>query len=183
MRQLSAALITLALVIAIAARAPGTAGAESGAESAGLAWFEDHWIDLAADWEGAAACDISPTGNVCFRSEAALDSYLNGGPEATTATSATLSITTACASALKLYDGTTYTGSVLNLSTEFRSLNLSTYGFDNITSSYKVGACDSDFYSAASGGGSHYGGNTNAFAQAATMLAGWDNVVSSVFIG
>ena len=61
-------------------------------------------------------------------------------------------------------------------------LNLSTYGFDNDTSSYRVGACASTFWAGASGSGSVYPGPTGANASASSMLSGWNNVVSSVYI-
>jgi hypothetical protein len=61
-------------------------------------------------------------------------------------------------------------------------INLSTYGFDNITSSYQVGACGSTFYDGASGVAPTYPGPTGANAASATMLTSWDNRVSSVYI-
>lgn len=85
-----------------------------------------------------------------------------------------------CSTSLRLYDGTGQTGAVISLSTRGTSVSLSAYGFDNRTSSYRVGACSSTFYSGVSTG--VYGGNTAANASASSMLSGWDNVVSSVFI-
>jgi hypothetical protein len=61
-------------------------------------------------------------------------------------------------------------------------INLSTYGFDNDTSSYKVGACASYFYDGAGGGTPLYPGTTTANSSATSMLTGWDNRVSSVYI-
>lgn len=71
---------------------------------------------------------------------------------------------------------------MLSLSTRYTAINLAPYGFDNVTSSYKVGACRSGFYDGSSGGGSIYPGSTGAGAQAASMASGWDNRVSSVVI-
>ena len=68
------------------------------------------------------------------------------------------------------------------LSTRSLWLNLSAYGFDNLTSSYRVGACSVYMAENSSGGGSWYPGNTSAGAQASAMLSGWNNRVSSVYI-
>lgn len=88
----------------------------------------------------------------------------------------------ACGSSLRLYDGTSYTGASLFLNSRAVVHNLANFGFDNRTSSYQIGACDSDFFSGSNGSGSVYPGNTNAGASATSMLSGWNNVVSSVYI-
>jgi hypothetical protein len=75
-----------------------------------------------------------------------------------------------------------FAGSVLYLSTRYLAINLSTYGFDNDTSSYRVGACAAAFYAGANLSGAQFPGSTGAYASAPTMLTGWDNVVSSVII-
>lgn len=142
--------------------------------SPSVAWFEDHWIDLAVSWEQATACDVRPDLTICYHTEDAMNAELDAARTAT--------MLTACSTSLRLYDGASYTGAVLNLSTRTTVVNLSLYGFDNLTSSYKVGACDTDFYSAANLGGSLYAGNTSAGFQAPSMLSGWNNTVSSVFI-
>ena len=159
---------------------PAIASTDAASKVSTPAWFEDHWIDIASDWEEATACDAGLEEIICYRDEAAMDRAIGAHhvPSAGTATLATL----ICVSSLRLYDGTSFTGAVLFLSTRWLVLNLSVYGFDNRTSSYKVGGCDTDFYSAANLGGSLYPGNTSAGAQAATMLSGWSNAISSVYI-
>lgn len=87
-----------------------------------------------------------------------------------------------CASFLRLYDGTSYAGTTISLSTRLTYLNLSAYSFDNLTSSYKVGACDVDLFANASGAGSVYPGATTANSQSPSMSSGWNNVISSVYI-
>lgn len=87
-----------------------------------------------------------------------------------------------CSSSLRLYRSTGYAGGVLNLSTRNTSINLSAYGFDNDTSSYKVGACAATFYDGAGGGPPVYPGSTGAGASASTMASGWDNRIGSVYI-
>lgn len=173
-RLLGSLILATSLIIAT----PGVYADRSTAERTETsAWFEDHWIDLTVSWEQATACDVQPDLTICYRTEAAMNIELAAARTATPFT--TLA---ACSTSLRLYDGTTYTGTVLNLSTRATVLNLSVYGFDNLTSSYKVGGCDSDFYSAVNLGGSLYPGSTGAGSQAPSMLSGWNNVVSSVYI-
>lgn len=148
-----------------------------GEATASKAWYEDHWIDLTASWDGATACDVRDDITICYATEAAMDAELDARKAASD-----LTLLASCSTSLRLYDGTSYSGAVLNLSTRTTILNLSVYGFDNLTSSYKVGACDSDFYSAANLGGSLYSGSTGAGSQASSMLSGWNNVLSSVYI-
>lgn len=170
-------LLRIATVVALsAAGLSGVASARETSDAPGLAWFEDRWIDLAVDWEGATACDVGPELTFCFATEEELDAYLNGAVGQRRA-----ALLATCGSSLRLYDGTSYTGTVLSLSTR-TGHNLATYGFDNKTSSYKVGACDTEFNSLINLAGSTYPGDTSAFAQSATMLSGWNNVVSSVYI-
>lgn len=115
----------------------------------------------------------------CFRSEKELDErVLDLGQEK----SSGLSRLAACSTGLRLYDGTGYAGSVLVVLDRSVWINLSSYGFDNLTSSYKVGACSSYFAENSSGGGSWYPtSDTQAWDQASSMLAGWNNRVSSVY--
>ncbi len=173
-RLLGSLILATSLIIAT----PGVhADQPTGEARVTRAWFEDHWIDLTVSWDQATACDVQPDSTICYRTETAMDTALDA------ARSATSFVTlTSCSTSLRLYDGTSYTGAVLNLSTRATVLNLSLYGFDNLTSSYKVGGCDSDFYSAANLGGSLYAGSTSAGSQASSMLSGWNNVVSSVYI-
>jgi hypothetical protein len=146
------------------------------------ALFEGRWIDISTDWGPAAACDVQPDVIRCYRSEQEMDAALGTAPAPDVDAAALDAAASLCASSLRLYDGASFGGSVLQLSTRGVYLNLSTYGFDNVTSSYKVGACDSEFYTGASGSGLAYPGDTSAGAQAATMVFGWTNTVSSVYI-
>lgn len=181
MRTLRLAALTVLTISTISAAPGRQASAQAIAHSASTAWYEDHWIDLSESWEGAGACNIGPSGSVCYDSETEMDQDLASTLGAASSTEQ-LAPASSCSSSLRLYDGTSYSGSVLNLYTRFTSINLSTYGFDNLTSSYRVGACAASFYSGASGSGTLYPGNTGANASSASMTAGWNNVVSSVYI-
>jgi hypothetical protein len=143
-------------------------------------------LDLADDWGTANACIELGAVTECYDTEADL---LAAHTEVrsvarsigVTRDAAALSSVT-CSSSLRMYDGTSYTGGILYLNTRGVSHNLSNFGFDNVTSSYKVGACSASFFSSPNLGGSVYPGYTGAWAQSSTMAGGWNNVVSSVYI-
>jgi hypothetical protein len=154
--------------------------------------FEDVQLDLGESWGDATACIELGDRTECFRTEQELlaahqaHGVTGGHVRSTGATPATtndgITPMATCATALRLYRSTGFTGGTLVLTTRAVVLNLSTYGFDNDTSSYRVGACASTFWAGASGSGSVYPGPTGANASASSMLSGWNNVVSSVYI-
>ena len=176
-------IITTAIVTTLLfASTPALSAAPPSPEPS-IASFEGDHIDLRDGWGEATACTSDGLTTACFRTEKELDQDL-----ATTASqegsqpSGNLVIQSACSTTLKLYSGTSFGGTILALSTRAVVLNLSTWSFDNVTSSYKVGACSATFYSGANAGAPAYPGNTSAGASATSMLAGWDNRVSSVYI-
>lgn len=156
--------------------------------------FGSERLNLADGWGEARAC-VEVGGDVtCYASEAAMDA---AHPELSTlaslpVTGETHNAVTSpvaaigyvarvnCSTQLRLYSSTSYGGNVLTLTSRGIVHNLSVYGFDNVTSSYKVGACPSTFWSGANGSGSTYPGATGANASASTMGGGWDNTLSSV---
>ena len=87
-----------------------------------------------------------------------------------------------CPSSVKLYSWSWYGTPVLYLTTRGSWTTLSWFGFDNITSSYKVGHCSAVFRSGSYGGGSTYPGPTWAWARRTTMGWSWDNVLSSTYM-
>lgn len=89
-------------------------------------------------------------------------------------------VTATCSTSIRLFDGTSFGGTVVNISTTGAVVSLSTDGFDNLTSRYKAGACVSKLYSGIGTG--LYPGNTAANSQAASMVSGWDNTISSILI-
>ena len=87
-----------------------------------------------------------------------------------------------CASDLRLYDGISYGGSGPGTRhTAGHVINLAGLGFDNATTSYKIGACSAVFWDGV-GAGAVYPGNTSASAQSPNMVTGWNNRISSVYI-
>ncbi len=181
-------------VVFVAAPASAESGSD-GSVSAGAgttARYGDRLIDLARDWEGAGACVVWPDKldvPECFDTEsemnrriaeleAELASVSAGGWGGTAASSGS-----SCASYLRLYDGTSYSGAVLYLRERGRWLNLADYGFDQRTSSYRIGACSARFADWRNGGGSRYPTwLTEAYDHASVMLGGWNDDVSSVYI-
>ncbi|MFV1991886.1 MAG: hypothetical protein ACC652_14230, partial [Acidimicrobiales bacterium] len=89
--------------------------------------FEGQIIDIAGDWDEATACMVSgEPGNLpeCFRTEAEMNARI-GDAAAIGTSPSTLSPTkaqsgsgvvlygTTCAASMRLYSGTSYSGSVL----------------------------------------------------------------------
>ncbi len=155
-----------------------------------IATFGDETLDLSKDWGDARACMVleeAPDEPECFRSEAEMDVRLTdvgrGDETRRYASIGQKSAFANCWSSLRLYDGGWYTGQVLYLSTRNAWLNLSNYGFNQKTSSFKIGACDSYLADFNNGGGAWYNvAATRAWQTRGSMGGGWNNDVSSVFL-
>lgn len=154
--------------------------------------YGDRLIDLAWGWEGAGACLVWPEvldQPECFNTEADMDRRIAELETETAATSVGVSSGAAaasgswCSSYLRLYDGISYTGAVLYLRGRGQWFNLADYGFDQRTSSFKIGACSAWFADWRNGSGDWYPTSaTEAYDVAPTMISGWNNDVSSVYI-
>ena len=150
-----------------------------------IADYEGTEIDLRFGWDTARACATDGVETTCYDTEAEMTAALGlptAAPEAAPPTGTSGMLRIACDSYLRLYTGTNYTGSILALTTRGVVLNLSSDGFNNVTSSYRVGGCSSTFWDLSSGGAPVYGGSTSAWTNSPAMNAGWDNRVSSVYI-
>jgi hypothetical protein len=152
--------------------------------------FEQGEIDLSESWGDATACIELGDHTECFRTDAEMlaahPEIADGGVQAfgaaSTSSGGDVSALASCSSSLRLYRLNGFGGGSLVLTTRAVVFNLSTFGFDNDTSSYRVGACASTFWAGANGSGAIYGGPTGANASATAMLPGWDNSISSVYI-
>ena len=149
----------------------------------GKATFEGRTIDLQKGWGDAEACHVAEDlTTTCYRSEAAMDAAhglnVRTGGDYPSAANGYAS----CGSSLRLYWNSYYNSPVLYLTTRWSWTTLSWFGYDNVTSSFKVGGCSVTFRSGSYGGGSTYPGPYWAWSARATMGYGWDNVLSSVFI-
>jgi len=176
-RQLSRSCVVIVCAVAVPT---GAVLATDTHEPGVIASFEGQQIDLSKDWGDAQACVIAPDGARCYRTEREMDAA-EGDPAAQAAPSGGVVALAACSSSVRLYDGTSYSGNVLQLTTRGVYHNLASLGFDNLTSSYKIGACSARFYDTTSGS-TLYPGSTIANASATSMLSGWNNRVGSVYI-
>ena len=170
------ALLTLAAPASVFVGTPASGATEAGGVTA---TFEGTAINLGDGWGDAQACIADASETRCYRTE---DELALAESQTLAAPSAPAALLTSCSTSVRLYSGTSYTGSVLYLSTQYYVYNLSNYGFNNITSSYKVGACSAYFYDGAGLGAPIYPGSTSAHSWSSTMAAGWDNRISSVYI-
>lgn len=175
-------LVPVAIVLALMPHNAASA-ADDSTRVPWLASYHGEIIDLRDGWGDAKACTTDGVVTSCYDSEAEMDRATAPNSMLTQTPSAVASFLLAsCASSLRLYNGLSYGTPMLQLSTRGSAINLSTYGWDNATTSYKVGACASVFYDGANGGGSVYPGNTSAGAQSASMVTGWNDRISSVYI-
>ena len=183
------AVLTFASVAGATAAASTGSAAGSAGTGGNTAVFGGEAIDISEDWGDATACLVWPDQldvPECFANEAELAQRVTG-IEAEQATGlkhgASAANSANCSGYLKLYDGTSYTGSALWLRGRLQWFNLASFNFDQKTSSFKVGPCSAYFADLASGGGSWYPtSDTEAHDVASTMLSGWDNDVSSLYI-
>ncbi len=174
--------------VALLVAAVGSGASAAPGDAAGVvAVFEGNKLNLAQSWGEAEACFVWQEQGIaqCFRTEAEMDKTI-ARLEAVTRSieprnRAVLAST--CSGYLRLYDATSYGAPVLYLRDQYRWLNLTNYGFDQKVSSFKVGPCAADFADYANGGGGWYPWYmTEAYDQSSTMISGWDNDVSSVYI-
>ena len=178
-------LLTVALAAIFLAVLPASGladGNQPPADSPSLALFEGKQIDLSKGWGDARACLVAPGGGFveCFRDQAGLlarESVLH----AQIASSPDIAATS-CSSPLRLFADASYGGRELDFYDRGYWQNLSTWSFDNQLSSYKVGACGVYLADYANGGGSWYPGNTSPGHGEPSMLSGWNDRISSIYI-
>jgi hypothetical protein len=156
--------------------------------------FEGATLDLAVSWGDAEACLVwreRVSVAECFRTEAQMDARIaqverishDAGASTLDSAEASATSSSECSGYLRLYDGTSYSGTILYLRSRYQWHNLADYGFDQRTSSYKIGPCSAYLADYVNGGGDWYPTYlTQAYDQAASMLSGWNNDVSSVYI-
>jgi hypothetical protein len=87
-----------------------------------------------------------------------------------------------CSTPLRLYDGSLISGDSVSISTRGLWIDLSTLGFDNRTSSFKVGACSIELAAGPGGSGSRYQRCLSAGCTENNMATGWNNLVSSAYL-
>ncbi|MCU1398058.1 MAG: hypothetical protein JWN62_1167 [Acidimicrobiales bacterium] len=189
-----AALVLAATQTAFALRMAPEDNATSSRLSSSVATYAGRTVDLAVSWEGATACAITDWGNACFDTAAERDAYLGlSAPGTATSKDGTIGAlegtTTrlsggivplvACASSVRLYDGTSFTGTSVAFSSRNVLFNLASYSFAAKTSSFSIGGCSAQLLDSAS---AIYPGSTSAGATAASMSSGWSNRVTQLYI-
>lgn len=176
MLMLSAVAMAVALLAAVPAVAADTGGGALGE-------FEGQLFDMSDGWGDATACWVGEDSVArCFSSEAEMDRRI-ADELAVPALDAPMAAESSCSGYLKMYDYTGFAGPVLYLTTRLEWLNLTNYGFNQKASSYKIGPCSATFADLADGAGARYPTYlTEAYDQSSSMLSGWDNDVSSVYI-
>lgn len=172
-----ARMLLVASAMATLTSAPaGASSAPVDAQASIVASFEGGSLRLADGWGEAHACTSDGKTARCYRTEAEMDAAEGKRPEVSTPMPLI-----DCGTSVRLYSSTGYGGDVLQLTTRFVTINLASHGFNNVTSSYRIGSCSAQFYDT-TGGSIQYPGSTTAGSSAALMVSGWDNRVGSVYI-
>jgi hypothetical protein len=143
-----------------------------------VAAFEDHAIDLGANWEQAQACLVLRQAGLveCFRT-------LHEAEDRAEALQPQLAAATySCSSPLRLFEHSNYAGRQLLFFDRGYWQNLPDYGFNDQLSSYIVGACTTYLAESTNGGGAFYPGPRGAWSGVSWLAAGWDNRVSSLYM-
>jgi len=175
--------VPVVIVALVAGMFVNIAAAGAVDQAVGVALFEGKEIQLADGWGEATACLIDGNADVveCFRTEEELKARI---VQLERTQGSQLSVQSWCSGYLSLYDGTNYSGSVLYVRDRYHWINLATYGFSNRTSSFRISACPAIFADGEYGAGDWYPtSQTEAWDESASMLSGWNNRVSSIYIG
>lgn len=140
-------------------------------------------VDLSRGWGKYGACMVKPDRTVeCFadaRGLKARSDQLSKGQSGTATTNASAS--TWCP--VYLYSGPSYTGQILELTSQYFWMNLSDFGFDNRAVSFIGYGCGFHLADYQWGGGYWYPGYTGPWAYSPNMGGyGWNYRVSSVYI-
>ena len=177
-------LIATALIATVLVTPLPTSAASEISRSPSIAGFYGSLIDLRSGWGEAAACATDGIETQCFLTEQELDQYLapSIGSSAMLALGG-VGIQAVCSTTVRLYANTFFGGTVLAISIRAAVVNLSTWSFSNVVSSYQIGSCPATFYDGANAVPPVYPGGTLAGASATVMWTGWDNRVSSLYIG
>ncbi|MFI5035003.1 MAG: hypothetical protein ACHQFZ_02220 [Acidimicrobiales bacterium] len=123
---------------------------------------------------------MTNAGTYCFASQGDYQTWAANNPSNAEAGSS--SPMTNCSSKLDLFANVSYGGSELMLNSQGNWINLSSYGFSNIVSSFKVGACSITMTDAANGLGNVYPGPTSPGSLVPWIGSAWNDRVQSVFI-
>lgn len=154
---------------------------ESSAATSGstIASYNGGSIDLSQGWGSATICVVAPGGTTCFANQQNYQAWTNAQSKSATTLTAT---TASCSSGFQLYENIDYGGRELIIYDESIWINLSNYSFNDILSSYKVGACAVSMTDAANGSGNVYPGATSPYSDVSWIGSAWNDRVSSVYV-
>jgi hypothetical protein len=153
----------------------------------GVALFEGELIDLAEGWGLARACMVWRSVDVveCFRSEelmAAREAQILRELEpGLPGSGGTASASWYCSSPLRLYEHASFGGRQLAFWDGGYWQNLTNWGFNDATSSFKTGSCYSYMAEHIWGGGAWYYGNTSPYTWTYYVGSEWNDRVSSIY--
>lgn len=142
----STCLALVAAILAALMTLPMTALADS---TGPTATYGKATIAMTAAIAMELSCNVDDAGITCFDTEVeAL------AAAAAIAAARGAAVAAACTPDMQLYDGTNFTGASINISMQGSWVNLSTLGFDNLTSSWKSGCVAGRLASGTGGAGS-----------------------------
>lgn len=183
LRGAVAAVLVLAAVTASPHASSATPMGDDLAE--GEAWFEGELLDLSESWGEARACLVWREADMveCFRTVQELEAAAGSAEPDRQVGNGDVSIQAVqCSSWLYLYENSNAGGRTLQFRDRGYWQNLSPWGFSNVTSSFRTGACRVALAESTGGAGAHYPGTTSANHYESRMVSGWDNRVSSIYI-
>lgn len=156
-------------VIALLSAFPAAASADP-PDQPRFATFEGGTIAMPAAVALELSCNVTDDDLSCYRTEQEASTALTGG------SFGALVALASCSPPMTLYNGTSFTGASLNISTQSTWINLSGLGFDNITSSWKTGCAGGYLANGTGGGGSTIGMAAN---NSQSSLGAFNNLASS----
>ena len=170
-------LAAIGVVISVVSTA-STASAST--DQASIAYFQGGTINLAQGWGSAHICDVIATGTYCFAGQGQYQNWAS--TELSSGVTALVITLVNCSSGLDLFQNIDYGGNELIVSSEANWINLSTYGFSDVVSSFKVGACSIGMTDSSNGSGNDYPGPTSSGSDVTWIGAAWNDRVQSVYI-
>ena len=175
--MLARGVAAIGLILGVMDAIPIVSGAST---QRSLASYNGGPIDLSQGWGSAQICSVTSAGTYCFASQYDYQTWAATNPSTGAANGS--SPMTSCSSGLDLYENINYGGRELILSSQSNWINLSIYGFSDIVSSFKVGACSIRMTDAANGAGSAYPGPTTPSSLVPWIGTAWNDRIQSVYV-
>jgi hypothetical protein len=137
-------------------------------------------VDLSTGWGTAKGCFVQQDGDAqCFTTVTAMKAAEAHLP--TAGSSSEVSPATSCSSNLELFSGASFSGSELDILANGYWLNLSPYGFADVTVSFVNGGCQS-YLAKGTNGGTPWYSNSGPYVAVSNMGLYWNDTIQSVYI-